>query len=121
MKNYLKQKMLRISKFKSNDSLTINQIENKTIHINKVDSNLTYIAVVICILSSIENISFMVSYVYFVLDLNDFSRNLYFLSNFMITIKHSSNLLIYLYNELFKKEFLNSFWPFKPATIRDLQ
>jgi len=106
MKKYLNQRRLRISNLKTNDAQTINQIENKNIHINKVERNLTYIAIVISILSLVENITFMVSYVYLVLDYNQFGRNLYFFSNLMIAIKHCSNLIIFLYNKLFKEQLL---------------
>ena len=97
MRNYLKKRNNR----HANDT--------QTSHITKVNRELTYIAIVMCVLSSLENISFIVSYAYLILSLDQFSRILYFLSNFVILVKHSSNLIIYFYNNLFKKEFLKLF------------
>ena len=105
MRNYLKKRKTRIANLKANDP--------QTSHITKVNRELTYIAIVMCVLSSLENISFIVSYAYLILSLDQFSRILYFLSNFVILIKHSSNLIIYFYNNLFKKELFKHFWSSK--------
>ena len=109
VKNYLKKRNTRISNLKTNDAQTNKQIMNKQFQIAKVNREQTYIAMVMTVLSSLENLSFVVSNAYLILSLDQSSRIVYFLSNFVILIKHASNLIIYFYNNLFKKEFLNFF------------
>lgn len=105
MKNYLKKRKARLVNLKSNDAQTSNQLS----HISKMDKNLMHIAFLISVFSLLENVSFIVSYVYLSLDYNEFSRILYFHSNFVILIKHCSNLVIYFYNNLFKEVCLSYF------------
>ena len=109
VKKFLKKKKNMLAKLKTNDVQISNQIINKQLHIAKVSRDQLYIAIVMSIFSSFENISFIVSYVYLILSVDHFSRMLYFLSNFVILIKHSSNLFIYSYNNVFKKEFFKIF------------
>jgi hypothetical protein len=78
----------------------------------KVDRNLTFISITMCILSSFENILFIVSYAMAAINIqfNHTFLNVYFFSNVMIAIKHSSNFIIlYLFNNVFKEEFKNIF------------
>ena len=109
VKNHLKKKKTRISNLKTNDAQTNNKISNEQFHIDKVNREQTYIAMVMTVLSSLENLSFVVSNAYLILSLDQSSRIVYFLSNFVILIKHASNLIIYFYNFLFRKEFLKLF------------
>jgi hypothetical protein len=76
-----------------------------------VDKNLTYIAVIMSVLSSLENVIFIISYVYLIINFNQFGLTVYFFSNFMFAIKHCSNLFIlYFFNNLFKEEFKKFFF-----------
>ena len=109
VKNYLKRKKNKLANLETNGS-----------YINKVNRNQLYIAIVMSVLSSFENISFIVSYTFLIISVNHFSRMLYFLSNLVILVKHSSNLIIYFYNNLFKKEFLNIFWSILKIRLRFL-
>jgi len=88
-----------------------NNISFSTKHpsVNKmtdIDRNLTYIAITMSVLSSIENLFFIITYFYLAFDYGQIGAILYFFSNFIIAIKHMSNLIIlYSFNSLFKKEF----------------
>ena len=76
----------------------------------KVDRNLTFISITICVLSSFENIIYIVSYVMGAMSskYQQAFLNVYFFTNVIIAIKHSSNLIIlYLFNSVFKEEFKN--------------
>ena len=87
-----------------------NNIATKKAYITKIDKNLTFIAVIMSVLSSFENLFFIVSYIYLVFSLNQIGWTLYFLSNFMVALKHISNLFIlYFFNNLFKDEFKKLF------------
>ena len=102
-------------KIKSKNSVS-EQIENSTnlntkVSYTKVDRNLTFISITMCILSSFENIFYIASYVKAAFKYDDTLLNLYFFSNVMIAIKHSSNLIIlYSFNSVFKEEFKKLFW-----------
>ena len=83
----------------------LNDLNTKS-YFTKVDRNLTFISITMCILSSFENIFFIASYVMAAFKYDETLLNLYFFSNIMIAIKHSSNLIIlYFFNNVFKGEF----------------
>ena len=92
------------------------QMENSTglntkSYYTKVDRNLTFISITMCILSSFENIFYIASYVLAAFKYDETLLNLYFFSNIIIAFKHSSNLIIlYSFNSLFKEEFKKIFW-----------
>ena len=101
------------TKFERKDSIIasnqINITTNKT-YMATVDKNLTYIAVIMSVLSSLENFFFIISYVYLIISFNQVGLTVYFFSNFMFAIKHCSNLFIlFLFNNLFKQEFKKFF------------
>ena len=102
------------ARFERHDSIKITNETNinpKKTYMTKVDKNLTYIAIAMCILSSFENIFFIVTYIYLAFGLNQTGWTLYFCSNLINGIKHGSNLFIlYFFNNLFKKEFINIFF-----------
>ena len=86
-------------------------ITTKKTYMSTVDKNLTYIAVIMSVLSSLENVIFIISYVYLIINFNQFGLTVYFFSNFMFAIKHCSNLFIlYFFNNLFKEEFKKFFF-----------
>ena len=90
----------------STAKLDNNQISTKKAYVTTVDKNLTYIAVVMSVMSSLENIFFIVSYIFLVFAVNQTGWTLYFFSNFMVAIKHISNMFIlFLFNNLFREEF----------------
>ena len=102
------------AKFARKDSIiasNIISISTKKTYMATVDKNLTYIAVIMSVLSSCENLFFIISYVYLIISFNQFGLTLYFFSNFMFAIKHCSNLFIlYFFNNLFKEEFKKFFF-----------
>ena len=96
----------------TNDTYLNNQfsITNAKSYLSEVDRNLTYIAIVVCVLSSLENVFFITSYVYVVICFDETSFILWFFSYFSIAIKHFSNFIVlFLFNNLFREEFKKSF------------
>ena len=108
-KYFLKMSTNITTKFeRKNSIIASNQINISTrkTYMTEVDKNLTYIAIAMSVLSSFENLFFIVTYMYSAFGLNQIGWTLYFFSNFIIAVKHSSNLIIlYFFNNLFKKEF----------------
>ena len=89
----------------------------KKAYMTEIDRNLTYIAIWMSVLSSIENLFFVFTYIYLTMSFDQFGLTLYFFANFLIALKHSSNLiLLYSFNYVFKKEFKNFFWSNNQAT-----
>ena len=88
-----------------------NHGNTKKAYMTEIDRNLTYIAISMSVLSSIENLFFIFTYIYLTTSFDQFGLTLYFFANFLIALKHSSNLiLLYSFNNVFKKEFKKFFW-----------
>ena len=103
---FLLKKYLNKLSIGSKAKLDNNQIATKKAYVTTVDKNLTYIAVVMSVMSSLENIFFIVSYIFLVFSVNQTGWTMYFFSNFMVAIKHISNMFIlFLFNNLFREEF----------------
>ena len=95
---------------KDSATSTSNPVSTKKAYMTTVDKNLTYIAIVMSVFSSFENLFFIASYAYLAFSINLASWTLYFFSNFIVAIKHISNLFIlYLFNNLFREEFRKVF------------
>lgn len=78
--------------------------------INKVERNLTYISIIMCISSSMENIFNLVSLIYIIFFFNETAMYFFLLSHLSIAIKHSSNMFVlYFFNHTFKAEFKKLF------------
>ena len=87
------------------DTPTEDELNTKKAYMTEIDRNLTYIAITMSVLSSIENLFFIFTHVYLTYDFNITGLELYFFSNFIIAIKHSSNLMIlYSFNNVFNEE-----------------
>ena len=116
-KYFYKLSVNSTSKLDRKDSITApNQvyITTQKTYMTKVDRNLTFIAITMSVLSSFENLFFIVTYMYSAFGLNQIGWTLYFFSNFIVAIKHSSNLIIlYLFNDVFKEEFFKIFFRFR--------
>ena len=85
------------------------QVENfgEKTYITEVDRNLTYTGVIMCVLSSLENVFVIVSYV---LISYQISYLMFFISYFTLAIKHFTNLFVlYSFNNFFKDEFRKTF------------
>ena len=94
------------------------QVENsencsKKNYYTKVERNLTFISITMCILSSFQNIFYIASYVMaaFKYDVN--LVNVYFFSNCFVALKSSTHLIIlYMFNSVFKDEIRKSLFYF---------
>ena len=76
-------------------------------YITEVDRNLTYTGVIMCVLSSLENVFVIVSYV---LVSYQISYLMFFISYFTLAIKNFTNLFVlYSFNNFFKEEFRKTF------------
>ena len=96
--------------FQVNEVPSGNHRSNKKTYMTEVDRNMTLIAITMSVFSSIENLFFIFTYIYLMLNFNEFGLTLYFFANFIIAFKHSSNLIVlYSFNNLFKKEFRTFF------------
>ena len=74
---------------------------------NKIERNLTYISIIMCVFSSMENIFNIVSLVYVInIYYNETALFLIFLAHLSIALKHSTNVFVlYFFNQAFKGEF----------------
>ena len=109
IKKYLSKIGLN-SAAKDSVTSTSNQVSTKKAYMTTVDKNLTYIAIIMSVFSSFENLFFIASYIYIAFSLNQVGLTLYFFSNFIVAIKHISNLFIlYLFNNVFREEFYKIF------------
>ena len=87
---------------------------SKKDYMTKVDRNLTFIAIIMSVLSSLENIFYIIFYVYLFLNFSQIVSLLYLIALFLICLKHSSNLIIlYLFNSVFRQEFKKIFLWFR--------
>ena len=90
-------------------SNTIASFPEKT-YITEVDKNLTYLSVIMCVLSSLENVFFIASYIYVAINFDEIAYLLFFISYFTLALKHFTNLIVlYSFNNLFKDEFRKTF------------
>ena len=105
----VKSNLKRINRV-SAQTENVNDLNTKSYY-TKVDRNLTFISISMCILSSFENIFYIASYILAAFKYDDTLLNLYFFSNIIIAFKHSSNLIIlYSFNSVFKQEFKKILW-----------
>jgi hypothetical protein len=90
----------KINYLRSKDQVV--NINQKT-YITEVDRNLTYTGIIMCVLSSFENMFVIVSYV---LINYQISYILFYVSYFMLAVKHFTNLFVlYSFNSFFREEF----------------
>ena len=112
---YLIKKYFYNLSINSGKALPSGSVENavtvrKKDYMTKVDRNLTFIAIIMSVLSSLENIFYIIFYVYLLLNFSQIVSLLYFIALFVICLKHSSNLIIlYLFNSVFRQEFKKIF------------
>ena len=93
----------------ADNSKSIDQIESRAqkSYITEVDRNLTYTGIIMCILSSLENVFVIVSYVLVSFQI---SYWLFFISYFTLAIKNFTNLFVlYSFNNFFREEFRKTF------------
>ena len=96
------------------DSVEINQKISKKGYVTQTDRNLTYMSICMCFLSVLENVFYTFAYMYYsIIDANEGSLIVFFLSYFTLALKHASNIFVlYFFNNSFKDEFKRIFFIF---------
>lgn len=109
-----------LKKIKNDSIFTIDNRQSKTIdtnlkatskksYISKTDRNLTYMAILMCILSACENILYATSYIYFTISPNTVSLFVAYFSYFSLALKNFFNFIVFfLFNESFNAELKKS-------------
>ena len=83
---------------------------NKNDFLNRVNRNLTYMVVIMCLLSALEHIFFLYCTFYFLVAQDLTAYGVCYFSNFITSFKHFSNFFVFLiFNSLFLDEFKKLF------------
>ena len=86
------------------DLMTMETVQTKT-YMTKVDRNLTFISIIMCVFSSIENILYILSFVYIYFSYDEIAFYLFFLSHLSLAVKQCFNIfLLYFFNSQFRIE-----------------
>ena len=89
----------------SNGNAIENSAQNIKTYVTEVDRNLTYTGLIMCVLSSFENVFVIVSYILVNYDYL-LSYFLFLLSYLFLALKQFSNLLVlYYFNNFFREQF----------------
>ena len=86
------------------------QNSNLSTNLSKADKNITYMVLVMSLLSALQHTSFLACTGYFIMKQDLLAYSICYGSNQIIAIKYSSNFFLFLlFNKLFRKTFKNLF------------
>ena len=78
-------------------------------YIGVTDRNLTYMAILMCIMSAFENFLFVASNIYYTISINEISTTIIFFSYFILAFKNSLNFFaFFFFNKSFNTELKNT-------------
>ena len=103
-----------LHRIKTDIPMTENNPENQISksqkeYISVTDRNLTYMAILMCIMSAFENFFFAGSYIYYTISINEISTTIIFFSYFILALKNCLNFLaFFLFNKSFNTELKKS-------------
>ena len=107
VKKYLFKIKNDVSIIESNAENQISKSKKK--YISVTDRNLTYMAILMCIMSTFENFFFAGSYIYYTISINEISTTIIFFSYFILAMKNCLNFLaFFLFNKSFNSELKKS-------------
>ena len=81
-------------------------LQDTKTYMTKVDRNLAFISIIMCLSSSIENLFYIAAYIYIYFRYDEITSFLFFFSHLSLALKQFLNvIIIYSFNSQFKNDF----------------